>query len=92
MLPGSIAGICIDWLLASVVTADMVCFIVGANRYHLRDSLCLHQLLLRQQPQIGTEQGICSFLGGSIVGYTSFGTHCGDRPFQVYNIPLRLAS
>lgn len=92
MLPGAILGIGIGWITASLVTAGMIRLIVGIVAmvfvfryfYDKYRSNRGHHLPPRQQNRVkGT-------FWATISGFTSFVTHAGGPPFQVYALPLRL--
>ncbi|MGF7009091.1 sulfite exporter TauE/SafE family protein [Aminobacter sp. BE322] len=89
MLPGSIVGIGVGWLTASMVTVDMVRFIVGAIAIAfvarwVYTSL-RHGADHRSQPN-----ATAGAFWGSVAGFTSFVAHVGGPPFQVYTLPLKL--
>lgn len=92
MLPGAVIGIAIGWLTASVVSAGLIRLVVGIiailfvcryahERYrsHKGDHA-------PAQPQNRTK----GTFWATISGFTSFVTHAGGPPFQVYTLPLRL--
>lgn len=89
MLPGSILGIGIGWLLASVVTADMVRFIVGAIAITFV-ARWLYTSLRHGSGHKSEPSKPAAAFWGSIAGFTSFVAHVGGPPFQVYTLPLRL--
>lgn len=87
MLPASILGIGIGWLMAAHVDDNAVSLLVGfisvafALNYWFGDRL-------RQQPaQHSTPKGA---FWGLVTGFTSFVSHTGGPPFQMYTLPLRL--
>jgi uncharacterized membrane protein YfcA len=87
MLPAAVLGVGIGWLTAAWVTEHHVRLIVGvlsaafAIEYFLRGR---HRLESRpQRPWVGR-------LWGMVSGFTSFVSHAGGPPFQVYVAPLRL--
>ncbi|MFC3169342.1 sulfite exporter TauE/SafE family protein [Paracoccus fontiphilus] len=86
-LPGAIAGIGIGWAGAHVVPVDGVTLIVGAVGLIFALNALLRPALSGQgrapSPARGTFWGVLS-------GYTSFVSHAGAPPWQVYVQPLRL--
>lgn len=89
MLPGAMVGIGAGWLMAAVVTPDMVRFIVGmvaivfvGRWFYLRYR---HGTDHAAQPN-----RIAAAFWGTVAGFTSFVAHVGGPPFQVYALPLRL--
>ena len=87
MLPGAMIGIAIGWMTAAWVTEHNIRLIVGvvsvlfALNYWFR-----HRL--RQHPH-GASVVKGSFWA-VITGFTSFVSHSGGPPFQMYAVPLRL--
>ncbi|SNR25269.1 sulfite exporter TauE/SafE family protein [Paracoccus sediminis] len=86
-LPGAIAGIGIGWAGAQAVPVEGVTLIVGAVGliFALNALIRPHLSAQRRQPSRlrGTVWGLLS-------GYTSFVSHAGAPPWQVYVQPLRL--
>jgi uncharacterized membrane protein YfcA len=89
MLPGAMIGIGSGWLMAAVVTADMVRFMVGAvaivfvGRWLYLQ--CRHGAGHATKPN-----RIAAAFWGTAAGFTSFIAHVGGPPFQVYTLPLKL--
>ncbi len=88
MLPAALLGIGLGWLTAARVNDDAVRLIVGlvsvlfAVNYWLRRSL-------RAEPSRPSAPGATFW--GAMAGYTSFVSHSGGPPFQMYVLPLGLA-
>jgi uncharacterized membrane protein YfcA len=88
MLPGAMLGIGIGWWTAAWVTEREIRLIIGvisvlfALNYWFR-----HRL--RQEPH-GQNVAAGGFWG-ILTGFTSFVSHAGGPPFQMYVAPLRLA-
>lgn len=87
MLPGGIVGIGIGWLTAAWVTEHEIRLIVGvvslafALNYWLRH---------RRNPVGGEHDPVKGAFWGAVAGFTSFVSHAGGPPFQIYAAPLRL--
>ena len=87
ILPAAVVGIGIGWATAAWVTEHHIRLIVGvvsvlfALNYWFRDRL-------RQKPH-GPNVAKGSFWG-VVSGFTSFVSHAGGPPFQMYAVPLRL--
>src|SRR5260221_286372 len=87
MVPRPLVGIRIRWLTAAYVTEAEIRLIVGvvslgfALYYFL--SARHHTAPRPQEPAKGI------FWGG-VAGFTSFVSHAGGTPYQVYTAPLRL--
>ena len=88
-LPGALAGIGIGWAGAHVVPVDGVTFIVGA----VGTIFALNALI---RPPLKDERRSPSYARGTgwglLSGYTSFVSHAGAPPWQVYVQPLRLSA
>lgn len=87
MLPGAAIGTLLGWLLWSVVSDDAVLLFVGVvTLLFILDAL----LPLRQKLSgLGPSRGWGNFWGG-FAGFTSFISHTGGPPFQIYVLPQRL--
>ena len=87
ILPGAVAGITIGGLTASVVPEAAVTLLIGV----IGVAFSLN-LLLRRPPE-GPPQEARPEPGlfwGAVTGFTSFVSHSGAPPYQVYTLPLRL--
>ncbi|KQT54434.1 hypothetical protein ASG43_02195 [Aureimonas sp. Leaf454] len=87
ILPASVIGVGLGFLTATMVSANGVRFLVGA--------LCLlfaaHWFVTaRHRIAPKAPDKARGFFWGVISGFTSFATHAGGPPFQVYVMPLRL--
>lgn len=88
LLPASLIGVAAGWLLAARVSEDAVRFAVGV----ISIAFVLYMLIrerLRAAPveNPGVPGGV---LWGSVAGFTSFISHSGAPPFQVYVMPQNL--
>ncbi|MTD99139.1 TSUP family transporter [Paracoccus sp. YIM 132242] len=88
-LPGAIAGIGIGWAGAHVVPAEGVTFIVGAVGLIFALNALMRPQLSGGQRQPSAARGT---FWGVLSGYTSFVSHAGAPPWQVYVQPLRLSA
>jgi uncharacterized membrane protein YfcA len=87
-VPAAVVGIGIGWATASVVPERLVVGLVG-----LIGTVFALSLLLRRAGSVPARQpdrarGWC---WGGIAGFTSFVSHGGGPPWQVYALPLGLA-
>jgi uncharacterized protein len=87
LLPAAIGGILLGWATASLVSERMVGLMIGAigigfciNAWRLRNSV------LRPKPA-DVPRGL---FWGAITGFSSFVSHSGGPPFQVYLLPQQL--
>lgn len=87
MLPGAFAGTLLGWALWSVVSDAMVLLLVGViTLLFVLDSL----LPLRRQLQDLPPSRHWGAFWGGFAGFTSFVSHTGGPPFQIYVLPRRL--
>jgi uncharacterized membrane protein YfcA len=87
MIPGALVGIAIGWLTASYVTETHIRLIVG-----IISIVFAVQFFLRRGKEVQPQpQNVAKGTFWSIItGFTSFVSHAGGPPFQVYAAPLRL--
>ncbi len=87
MLPGAFVGTVIGWVLWSLVSDDMVLLFVGIlTLLFILDAL----LPLRKKLEgLPPSKGWGAIWGG-MAGFTSFISHTGGPPFQIYVLPQRL--
>lgn len=87
-VPGAITGICLGWATAHLVDDASVGLIVGV----IGMAFALNALLRRgaTAPARAPDRWRGGFWG-TISGYTSFVSHSGAAPYQVYAQPLRMA-
>jgi len=86
MLPGALIGIAAGWLAATAVNESYVRLIVG-----------LISIVFAMQFFVGKQQRLESHahnawkgtFWGALTGFTSFVSHSGGPPYQVYVTPLR---
>ena len=87
MLPAAVVGIGLGWLTAAHVNDDAVRLIVGAVSVLFAVNYWARGRHAAQPNRPNTAKG--AFWGG-IAGFTSFVSHSGGAPFQMYALPLRL--
>ncbi len=88
MLPGAMLGIGLGWATAHIVNDMVVMLIVGLIGF----AFALNALIRRD---VGTPRAPDAARGnfwGALAGYTSFVSHSGAPPYQVYTQPQRLSS
>ncbi len=86
MLPAALIGIGLGWVTAAWVSDDAVRLIVGtisvlfALNYWFRTRL---------MPEAARASPAKAAVWGTVAGYTSFVSHSGGAPFQLYVLPQR---
>jgi uncharacterized membrane protein YfcA len=88
LIPAGIAGIGIGWLSSAVVSDRMVGLLIGV----IGIAFCLNAWRLRHHPPPPRPADIPRGLfWGAIAGFTSFVSHSGGPPYQVYVLPQKLS-
>jgi len=88
MLPGALVGTIIGWLLWSVVTDAQVLLAVGIiTVLFMLDAL----LPIRKRLPDTPPSRPWGAFWGAVAGVTSFMSHTGAPPFQIYTLPLRMS-
>ncbi|RNF35474.1 sulfite exporter TauE/SafE family protein [Paracoccus methylarcula] len=86
-LPGAVLGIGFGWATAHVVPDRGVTMIVGLIGLAFALNALVRPDLSAEPRQPSSRRGS---LWGALAGYTSFVSHSGGPPYQVYVQPLRL--
>jgi len=87
MLPGAMVGTAVGWVLWSVVSDAMVLLFVGlVTLIFVLDAL----LPIRKKLEGLPPSGPWGAVWGGLAGFTSFISHTGGPPFQIYVLPRRL--
>jgi uncharacterized membrane protein YfcA len=87
LLPGAIVGTAIGWATAALVTDSHVRLIVGL----LTVGFILQYWLGGGEGRpASSPDAVKGTLWGTLSGFTSFVTHAGGPPFQMYMLPLKL--
>ena len=87
MLPGALVGIGVGWLTAAWVTEHEIRLIVG----FVSIAFALDYYLRRRRDAARPRNAAKALFWGGVAGFTSFVSHAGGPPYQVYTAPLRLA-
>jgi len=88
MIPGSLAGIAIGWATAAWVTESEIRLIVGVISVAFALNAWLRHRASSEPRAHNVPKGL---FWGAVSGFTSFVSHAGGPPFQMYVVPLRLA-
>ena len=85
LVPGMVAGVAFGWATAALVPGWTVTALVGGIGF-----VFALNLLLRQRGAAGSRPARLApgLFWGSITGFTSFVSHSGAPPYQVYTLPL----
>jgi len=85
---GGLIGVVFGWLMATVISEQVVTFLIGLIGlvFCLNSWLRKASVLQPKQPK-----AIPGLFWGSLAGFTSFISHAGAPPFQVYVLPQKLS-
>jgi len=87
LIPAAIAGVGIGWLSAAVVSERMVGLLIGV----VGIAFCVNAWRVRHHaPRPRPADLPRGLFWGAIAGFTSFVSHSGGPPYQVYVLPQRL--
>jgi uncharacterized protein len=85
LLPGAIFGILVGYLTAKVVSEDWVTVLVGVIGVVFALNLLLRHQVQAEPRRAEVAPGL---FWGMLTGFTSFVSHSGGPPYQVYTLPL----
>ncbi|WP_417687076.1 sulfite exporter TauE/SafE family protein [Roseibium sp.] len=88
LLPAALVGIGVGWATAAFVNEAFVRLLVGTLSL-----LFVADYLLKRKRKLGSAEHSAAkgSFWGLIAGFTSFVSHTGGPPFQLYMVPLKLA-
>lgn len=88
LLPGALVGTAIGWSLSAVVSEALVRLAIGiVTLIFVLDAW----LPLRKKLEAVPPSRPWGWLWGSVAGFTSFISHTGGPPAQIYMLPLKLS-
>lgn len=87
LLPAGVFGVFVGWLTASMVSDRAITFLIGA----IGVAFCLNAWLRKgvNAPPEPVHAGK-GWFWGTLAGFTSFISHAGAPPYQVYMLPQKL--
>ncbi|WP_417423099.1 sulfite exporter TauE/SafE family protein [Hoeflea sp.] len=92
MLPGAIVGITIGWATAAWVTDPMIRLIVGVVALLFVTRFVSTNMIARRNdspPPVEGHRPLLGLFWGTLSGFTSFVSHAGGPPYQIYALPLK---
>jgi len=87
LLPGAVVGIGVGWATATVVPEAAVTLLVGAIGGVFALNLLVRRPVVAEPRRPEVAPGL---FWGALTGFTSFVSHAGAPPYQVYTLPLGL--
>jgi uncharacterized membrane protein YfcA len=85
---GGLIGVIVGWLMATVISEAVVTFLIGLIGLVFCLNSWLRKVKLLEPKKPRTIPGL---FWGSLAGFTSFISHAGAPPFQVYVLPQKLS-
>lgn len=85
LVPGAVVGIGIGWATASMVPEAAVTLLVGVIGLAFALNLILRKPVVAEPRKPEVAKGL---FWGTVTGFTSFVSHAGAPPYQVYTLPL----
>ncbi len=87
LIPAGIAGVIVGWLTAAIVSDNVVSILVGITGI----GFCLNTWLKPASKRKRTTAAVVpGMFWGTLSGFTSFVSHAGAPPYQVYVLPQQL--
>jgi uncharacterized protein len=87
LIPAGVAGVVMGWLTASMVSDVAVKLLMGL----MGIGFCLNTWLKRKTEQVARPADVRKGgFWGLVAGFTSFISHAGAPPFQIYMLPQKL--
>ncbi len=88
VMPGMVVGVGIGWATASTVPEWAVTAMVGAIGFAFALNIILRKQVVVEPKRAKVAPGL---FWGTIAGITSFVSHAGGPPYQVYTLPLGMS-
>lgn len=85
VIPGAVVGIGIGWATASLVPEAAVTLVVGIIGFAFALSVILRRPVIAEPQRAKVVPGL---FWSAVAGFTSFVSHAGAPPYQVYTLPL----
>lgn len=91
MLPGAVLGIGIGWLTAAYVTEALIRLMVGLVALWFTINYFAQRLreMRKDERPARPHDAVRGTIWGALAGFTSFVSHAGGPPYQIYTLPLK---
>lgn len=87
LIPAGVLGVVIGWVAASSVSDQMVALAIGV----MGISFCLYNWFFKKSSDMPQPVNkVKGMLWGTLSGFTSFISHAGAPPFQIFVLPQKL--
>lgn len=88
LIPAGLIGVLAGWATASLVSDDVVALLIGVMGILFCLNVWFGQRLVDRPPtSAGLKRGL---IWGALSGFTSFVSHAGAPPYQIYMLPQKL--
>lgn len=87
LIPAGVLGVLIGWSTASFVADQAVSLLIGS----MGVSFCLYRWCSGSSRAVASQPSLLKGMGwGTLSGFTSFVSHAGSPPYQIYMLPQKL--
>ena len=87
LIPAGVFGVLVGWLTASMVSDRAITLLIGV----MGVAFCLNTWLRNQAARPAVPASVArGWFWGTLSGFTSFISHAGAPPFQLYMLPQKL--
>jgi uncharacterized membrane protein YfcA len=87
LIPAGVMGVLVGWSTASMVSDQMISLLIGL----LGIGFCLQRWIGSNGSAVATpSHPVKGLIWGTLSGFTSFVSHAGAPPFQIYVLPQKL--
>lgn len=86
LIPAGLFGVAVGWAIASLISDAILTLLIGLTGI----GFCLNMWLRPKTNEVKGVRKVAGFFWGSLAGFTSFISHSGAPPFQIYMLPQRL--
>jgi uncharacterized protein len=87
LIPAGLLGVAVGWATASWVSDLVITFLIG----FVGVGFCLNYWLRNSADAVAQPPGVVrGWFWGALAGFTSFISHAGSPPYQVYMLPQKL--
>jgi uncharacterized membrane protein YfcA len=87
LIPAGLAGVLVGWATAAYVSDEVVSFLIGVLGILFCLSRWLRRDLTMQARPVELRRGL---FWGTLSGFTSFVSHAGAPPYQIFMLPQQL--
>ncbi len=87
LIPAGVLGVSLGWSTASFVSDQAVSLLIGS----MGVSFCLFRWFGGSSRAVASQPSLLKGMGwGTLSGFTSFVSHAGSPPYQIYMLPQKL--